>query len=151
MNVSVGQVYVEAGVSFPFSHSMQAWVSRKLSSAAKSSAKFEKKYGTGFSLMVNLSAKRHLSENRIVGPAVFKKSKDVEFTLFLPFDVIVAAEDGCRAAGEYLLNGICAIFQKAGIDPEGLEKNRASIIEHLCSDPKMLTEPWPRGRMSSRE
>lgn len=143
MKVSIGQIYIEPGVEFPFSDRMQAWLSKKLSSAAKASAEFEKKHGPGFNLIVRVSAKPQIQDNRIAGPTIFKKDKDVEFTLFLPFDVIMAAQDGCRVAAEYLLSGIRSVFQKAGIDPVKLDEQRASIIEHICSDPAMLTMPWP--------
>ncbi|HYO59109.1 hypothetical protein [Archangium sp.] len=144
MRVSIGQIYVKPGVSFPFSHLMQRWLSNELSSAASDSTEFERKYGAGFSLMVNVSADTQILDNQIKGPTIFKKDKDVEFTLFLPFDVIVAAADGCRVALEYLLGGVCSVFQKAGIDPGKLDEKRAFIIEHICSDPTMLTEePWP--------
>ncbi|MCP3140660.1 hypothetical protein [Pyxidicoccus xibeiensis] len=143
MKVSIGQIYIKPGVSFPFSHLMQRWLAKELSSAASDIAEFEKKHGIGFSLMVNVSADTQLMDNQIKGPAVFKRDKDVQFTLFLPFDVIAAAPDGCRVAMEYLLSGIRSIFQKAGIDPGKLDEKRTFIIDHICADPTMLTEPWP--------
>lgn len=143
MEVAIGQVYIRPGVNFPFSFRMQVWLSKKLTSAATKADAFEKKYGAGFSLMINLSAKTQISANEIKGPAVFKKDKDVEYTLFLPFDVIRAAEESRQAAAEYLLTGIHSIFEKVGIDTIKLDKKKTSIIDNLCSDPTMLHGPWP--------
>jgi hypothetical protein len=151
MKVSVGQVYIKPGVSLPFSTRMQVWLSQELTAAASDSAEFEKKYGAGFKLIVRVSADKHMSDNRIKGPTIFKKTKDVEFTVFLPFDVIVAAEEGCRVAVEYLLSGIRWVFEQTGIDPEMLDGKKEFIIERLCSDPTMLTRPWSQELSSAEE
>jgi hypothetical protein len=145
MKVSVGQIYIKPGVSLPFSHLMQRWLSAELSSVTDDSVESERKYGAGFNLVINVSADTQISDNKIKGPTIFKKDKDVEFTLFLPFDVIVAAADGRRVALEYLLGGIHSVFKQAGIGTERLAERKAFIIEHIYSDPTMLTEkPWPR-------
>lgn len=143
MNIYVAQSYIKPGVSFPFSHLMQRWMSEQLSSVARNFTEFERKHGVGFELMVRLSADVNTTDNVIKGPAVYKKDKDVEYTLFLPYDIIVKTNDECRGALEYLLTGIHRIFELAGIDPGMLEERRESIIAHICSDPTMLDEPWP--------
>ncbi|HZF51093.1 MAG TPA: ribonuclease E inhibitor RraB [Polyangiaceae bacterium] len=143
MKVSLGQSYFKPGAKFPFSHRMQVWMSEELSSLAKHFTEFERKYGAGYELMIQLSADRQISDNEIRGPAVYKKDKDVEYTLFLPYDVIIETKAGCRGALEYLLNGIFRIFELTGIDSGMLDERRDSIITHICSDPTMLDEPWP--------
>ena len=143
MIVYVSQIYGKPGVSFPFSHLMQGWMTDELSALAKHSTDFASKYGADFNLGVNLSADKNITDNQIKGPAIFKKTKDVEYTLFLPYDVIIQAEGGCRTALGYLLDGIRRIFVLAGVDPTMLDERRDSIITHICSDPTMLNEPWP--------
>jgi hypothetical protein len=122
---------------------MQVWLTKELSTVASVSAEFEKKFGTGFSLMVRVSADTQILDNEIAGPTIFKKDKDVEFTVFLPFDAISAETEGCRKALEYLLSGIRAVFQKVGIGTDMLDEKRTFIIEHICTEPAMLTGPWP--------
>jgi hypothetical protein len=143
MKVYVSQIYIKPGVSFPFSHLMQRWLSAELSSLANHSTDFAKKYGAEYELMIRLSADTQTTENEIRGPTVYKKTKDVEYSLFLPYDVIIKAKGGCRGALEYILNGICRIFKLTGIDPGMLNERRESIITHICSDPTMLDGPWP--------
>lgn len=143
MKISVGQIYIKPGVSFPFSHRMQIWLAGELSSAANDSAEFMKKYGTDFNLVVRISADTQISAPQIKGPTIFKRDRDVEFTVFLPFDTIASAADGCRAALEHLVTGIRSVFQQAGIDPGTLDEKRAFIIEHICAEPTMLKTPWP--------
>ena len=147
MRVSITQIYIKPGVEFPFSHLMQRWLSEELSSSADSSAEFVRKYGTEFEIAVNISADTQIMNNQIKGPGIYKKYKYVEYTLFLPYDVIDQASDGRRVALEFLLDGIRSIFQKAGIDPEKLDEKRAFIIDHISSDPTMLDEPWPQKRL----
>jgi hypothetical protein len=143
MNVYVAQSYFKPGAKFPFSHRMQVWMSKELSSLAKHCTEFERKYGAAYELTIQLSADRQTRDNEIRGPAVYKKTKDVEYTLFLPYDVIIESEGGCRSALGYFLNGISRIFELTGIEPAMLDERRGSIITHICSDPTMLDEPWP--------
>jgi hypothetical protein len=145
MKIFIGQVYIKPGVSFEFSHRMQLWLGEQMSLVACDSTRFQNKFGRDFDLMIRVSADTQITDNRIKGPAVFRKSKDVEYTVFLPFDVISKATDGCRAALTFLLAGIHSVFQQAGIDTKALDEQKNSIIEHICSDPTMLSEPWPSG------
>lgn len=144
MKVWVSQIYIEVGVNFPFSHLWQIWLTEQLSAIAFPSAKFVAKYGEDFKLGVNLSARKELRDNEVRGPSVFKKYRNVEYTLFLPYDVIIRSTDGCRVAMEFILKGIQDIFAKANIDADGFEAKKASIIDHVCSDATMLKKPWPK-------
>ncbi len=145
MNVSIGQIYVKPGISFPFSHLMQQWVSEELSSLSGPGTAFKQKYGAAFSLMLRISADTNIIENVIKGPTVFKRTKDVEYTIFLPFDVIKAAPDGCATAMRYILAGVREVFSLIGISTAALEASEQSIIHRVCSDPEMLRTDaaWP--------
>ncbi len=143
MNVDIGQLYIEPGVNFPFSHHMQVLVSEQLSEIAKPTLGFSRRYGESFDLIIRLSARKGTEENVIMGPTVFKKAKDVEYSLFLPYDAIMRAPDSRRAAVVFMLDGIQAVLQKAGVEAEGLPARREAIIERLCSDPMMIRGSWP--------
>lgn len=154
MKVFLGQIYGEPGVSFPFSHHMQTWLGNQLSDLATPSSEFLKKYSADFDLMVRVSARTKSAEVEVKGPTVFKKTKDVEYTVFLPYEVIVAAEDGCRAAMDLLMNGIQEVFARAHIEAPEFEAKKASMVEGVCSDAAMLKQPWlvalPRRESSPR-
>jgi len=141
MKVWFGQIYVECGVVFPFSHQFQRRLSDEVTALAKPSALFIEQYGMDFELMFRVSAKRILQDNELRGPTVFKKTKDVEYTVFLPFDVIMRHADAPRQAVMFLLNGVCDVFDKLEIDKARLLDQRESIIEGICSDPTMLADP----------
>jgi hypothetical protein len=150
MKVFISQLYIQPGVSFPFSHHMQSWLHEALSALAVPSPAFTDKYGADFNLIVRLSAKRELKQNEIKGPTVFKKEKDVEYTLLLPFEAIIEQGDMCRAALAFLFDGVRAIFARSGIEAPGLDAaKQEEIIEQICSGPDMLDGPWPAPRVSA--
>ena len=91
MNVFFSQIYIEPGVDFPFSYHFQRRLSEQVTSLVMPSARFLAKYGDDYKLIFNVSAKQVIQVNEIRGPTVFKKTKDVEYTAFLPFDVIRAS------------------------------------------------------------
>lgn len=141
MKVWFGQIYSEPGVAFPFSHHCQKRLSREVSSLVNPSAKFIDLYGKNFEIMFRVSAKLSITDNEIIGPAVFKKTKDVEYSVFLPFNQIIRHIDAPRIALKFLLKGVSDIFDSLNIDNAKLVQNQDSIIEGICSDPKMLEEP----------
>jgi hypothetical protein len=105
------------------------------------SAKFTNAYGRDFELTFNISAKQGLADNEIKGPTVFKKTKDVEYTVFLPFDVIIRQVDAPKHALTFLLKGVCDVFASLDIDNAKVLRKRQSLVEGICSDPTMLKEP----------
>jgi hypothetical protein len=143
MKIQVVQLYGKPGVSFPFSWQMQGWLAEELSSLSEPCVAFEKKYGADFVLRLYIGADTQMSDNRIKGPSIHKKSKEVEYYISLPFDVIAQSDEGLRSALAYLLSGIRHVFVLAGIDPGRLDQRTDSLIEHICSDSVMLKWPWP--------
>ena len=138
MKVYVSQIYISPGVNFDFTHHFQKLLSEELSAMVAQTGGFMRKYGPEFDLIFNMSAKKEIHENEIRGPSVYKKDKDVEFTIFLPFDVIGASTDRYRVALKFLLDGIRTVFDKLGIDSAKLEERKESIIERICSDSTMF-------------
>lgn len=145
MRVSVSQIYIEAGVSFPFSYAMQQFLKEELTGVASDevASAFLNRYGSDYGLMIHLSAKRGIDGNEVVGPTVSKKDKLIEYTLFLPFDRISKDADGRRAAARLLVRGIRDVFAAAGVDVAGLESSEEALVERLCEDATMLKRPWP--------
>jgi len=142
VNVFLGQIYQEVGASFPFSYVMQEWLGGQLSNLVTSSSEFFQKYGADFDLMVWISARKNSAETEIRGPAVFKKTKDVEYTVFLPYDTIAATEDERRTAILFLVDAIQEVFAREQIVASGLEARKTSMADHICSDPAMIEEDW---------
>ncbi len=140
MKVHFGQIYVEPGIAFPFSHHFQLRLGKELSSLIQPSTVFLQEYGTDWELMFRISAKTDIDNNEIRGPSVYKSDKDVEYTVFLPYDVITRTEDIPQAALKFLLTGCCHVFRQLEIDVAGIEDSTQAMIGSICSDPKMFAK-----------
>jgi hypothetical protein len=147
MKVTVCQVYVKPGVTLPFSHHMQRRLAGELSTMLLPSSAFTTKYGADFSLVLNISAEAATSETRIAGPAVYRRTRDVEYTLFLPFDAICAAKDRCRFAMACILSAVAVVVSRVGIDGTLLAKRTPEVVARISEDPTMIDGDWPRGPM----
>jgi hypothetical protein len=138
MKIHFGQIYIEPGVTFPFSILFQRRLSDEVTALIAPSALFTQRYGDDWELMFRVSAKRIISDNEIRGPSVFRKSKDVEFTIFLTFDAIQREASVARSAVTFLLRGVCSVLDSLGFETSAIQNSQASLAESLSSDPTML-------------
>jgi hypothetical protein len=138
MEIRCHQIYIEPGVSFPFSSIAIKYLDGGISNLVVPSAQFVREYGDDYRLVFNISAKHSLEENEVRGPTVFKKTKDVEYTLFLPFTIIVGHESAPQTALKFLFQGMYAVFDLLGIDASKVREQEAAMIKHVCSEPAMF-------------
>jgi hypothetical protein len=138
MRVHFGQIYIEPGITFPFSHHFQRRLAEEITALVKPSETFTKKFGADWELMFRISAKTQIDENEIRGPTIYKRDKNVEYTVFLPFDVIAHEDHVPQMALLFLLKGCCHVFRELGVDPAMIEKSAESMIDTICADPKMF-------------
>jgi hypothetical protein len=125
-------------VNFPFSHIAIKYLNEGISNLVDPSTQFVRECGEDYRLVFYISAKRALEENEIRGPAVFKKTKDVEYTLFLPFTVIDGSDYPPKAALQFLFQAMYAVFESFGIDTSRVVQAEESMIKHVCSDQAMF-------------
>jgi hypothetical protein len=138
MQIHFGQIYIQPGVSFSFSWHFQRFLSKETTALVVPSAKFVEAYGSDFELMFRISAKKGIQDNEIRGPTVFRKAKDVEYTVFLPFDVITHEPEVSKSALRFLLRGVCSVFKSLDIDTAMVLEKQESLIEQICSDTTMF-------------
>jgi hypothetical protein len=138
MKIQLVQIYIEPGVAFSFSHHFQRRMGAEITSLVEPSSSFVKDYAHDYKLVFNMSAKNAIDDNEIRGPTVFRKTKDVEYSIFLPFDLITKATDVPRAALRYLLKGICAVLDSLNIDTAKIVKQQDALVEEICNDPIMF-------------
>ena len=142
MKVYISQVYVKTKVSFPFSTQFQVWLGNQLTSMVCTSPAFMKAYGNDFSLVFRMSAKSLIDRTEIKGPSVYPAEKNVEYTIFLPFDVIKCQTDdgivSLRYALRLLLEAIISVFEKLGLEAPEILTRIDSLIEHVLSNSSML-------------
>jgi hypothetical protein len=138
MRISVSQIYIRPGVNFPFSHLFQRWISEELTAIVRPSDEFIRDFGNDFTLVFNLSAKADIHQNEIKGPTIFKETKDVEFTIFVPYDTIDKSGNSTARALRFFLDGTVNVFEALGIDANEVSKRMESMIQHVCSDASMI-------------
>jgi hypothetical protein len=138
MKIHFGQIYIEPGIAFPFSFLFQHRLADEITALIRPSAVFTTQYGDDWDLIFRVSAKRIVCDNKIRGPSVFRKSKNVEFTIFLPFDAIQGEASVTRSAVAFLLRGVCSVLGTLGFDTSAIQARQTSLIESLSTDPTMF-------------
>jgi hypothetical protein len=98
MKVYFGQIWVTSTAQLNFSHHFQIALSDVVSGLVAPSREFIQRFGEDYCLTIRISAKNGISNNEIKGPIVYKRDKEAEFVVFLPFDSIIASKDGRRSA-----------------------------------------------------
>lgn len=139
MNVYVTQIYIEPGVNFPFTCAFQRRMCNDLTKLVTPSEKFLKKYSEDFDIGFNVSAKAEIAEAEIKGPTVFKKAKDVEFTIFLPYHTgQYGTRESYRQPLLHFLESVVIVFERLGIDGSKVTEKSAEIVERILSDDTMF-------------
>lgn len=140
MRVYFSQIYIEQGAYFPFSHLFHKFMSDAVSQRVAPSPLFLSKYGADYSLIFRISAKHSLDEVELRGPTVFKKTQDVEYTIFLPFPVIMSERWPPHAALDRIVQGVCAVFDKLGIDAAEVRRCQEQLVAAICADSTMFQD-----------
>lgn len=141
MRIHVCQIYVEPGVSFPFTHVFQKHIGDLLTNAAVPKEAFADRFSADYDLIFNLSAKKGLLSPEIKGPAVFKRHKTVEYTIFLPgFLNAVHGKESLAAVISQLLKAIIAILGDLGMYAIAVEDEAANIAQDIVNAPGMIRQ-----------
>jgi hypothetical protein len=139
MSIYVSQIYPEAGVSYPFNHRFQKYLSDLVSAKVGTSKKFADLYGPEYDLIFRMSAKEGLAKPEIKGPTVFKRDKDVEYTVFLPFDRSVEMDAKTLSqALDFLLTSMIEILKELEMTTTGLSTELSAIVDRILGDAKMI-------------
>jgi hypothetical protein len=139
MKAFVGQIYIQPGITYPFSHVFQKWASIEISKRIKPSSIFLKKYSDDFEIMFRMSAKAELNNTEISGPTVYRKNKDIEFTIFLPY--LKSSDDNHEKLKQPLklfFDGVSIALESLGIDSSNIKKDSLDLIKKAISDPSMF-------------
>jgi len=139
MRALVGQIYIQAGVNYPFSHEFQNWVGNELSKLIEPSNAFLEMYSKDFDLMFRLSAKAELDEIEIKGPTVYTNDKDIEFTIFLPYQKIPLEEkDSFKQPLEMFLEGVTLALELVSVDSSKVRNDSSELAEKIISNNSMF-------------
>lgn len=142
MRIFIGQIYIKPGIEFPFSLYFQSWLGNALSKRIEASEQFNKAFGIEFGLGLRISAKQGIDRPEIKGPTVFKRDKDVEFTIFLPYqpndyhDRTVAV-----LLLEQVLQSAVLILQQLGLDAANVLGDMRQLRTEFLNTPGLLDRP----------
>ena len=141
MNIYFTQLYVEVGVCFPFSLHFQGWLSSEVSSLVEPAGPYLLKYGSDFSVVFYVSAKSSIEAPLIKGPTIFRKTKDIEYSIFLPFDREYSYEaEGYARPLSQILNCVVAVLDEMKLDVSKLRYNLDKLVHLAAADPS-TTDP----------
>lgn len=139
MKLFVGQVYIQPGVRFSFSHLFQKWIGEKLTELIVPSDSFLDKYPGGYDVIFRLSAKSEIYNTEIKGPTVFKKDKQIEYTIFLPHRDNVPDKDVMhRDALERFFDAVACALESLYIDAGEIRKRSAELTDSVLSNDAMF-------------
>ncbi len=145
MKIHVIQLYIDPETEYPFNWRFQVRMSKELSSMVTPSQKYLTKYGRTFDLIFYMSAKKDLKDNDIMGPGVYRKDKDVEYSVFLPADVINRSRNVPESALTFFLKGVCSVLESLEIDTSKIVARQQSLIKDICADPELFWDDSPGG------
>ncbi len=139
MNISVTQMYLEEDAGYPFSSYFQKWLAGELCKRTRPSANFLKRYPGEYTLGFYISAKKGIKAPEIKGPGVYRKTRDVKYTIFIPFDPKAKYERaGYRKPLAWIMDGVVAALKGLEIDASLLVEDSSSLIEVMASDTRMI-------------
>jgi hypothetical protein len=167
MQLHLGMFPVEPGAYVPFNCTFQKYISEQVTPLVDTSPWFSAKYGDDWKLIFNISARwspdeddtergEKLSDDvraklarvrwftseplrvELRGPTVFRKDKDVEYSIFLPFRRVIESETPPATALNHIFAGVYAVLEKMQIDTSKLRAEQDRIIQHVCSEPRLI-------------
>lgn len=139
MKIHIGQFYLEVGAAYSLSYRFQGFLGEELSSRVEPSEKFIAEYGEDYELMFRISAKSGLTAPDVKGPTVFKDDKDVEYSIFLPFDKDrPLGELQYREVLALLFHEIEVVLKSLGMEVKGLAQDARDIIDQIVKNPVMF-------------
>ncbi|MBP7370758.1 MAG: hypothetical protein KA902_04895 [Arenimonas sp.] len=139
MRVFVSQIYIQPGVNYPFSCDFQKWIGNEITERVEPSCVFLKKYSEDFEILFRMSAKAELNDIEIRGPTVYIKTKDIEFTIFLPYSKIsVGNMKSLEQPLILFFVGVSRALESLGIDSSKVRNDSLDLIEKIISNITMF-------------
>ena len=139
MRIFVGQIYIQPNINYPFSHIFQKWIGEELTKLVKPPELFLKKYSDEFNVIFRLSAKSEIDKAEIRGPTIFKKDKDIEFTIFLPHNGKPANKhEDCKQPLEIFFDCVVKVLESLSVDGSEIKKHIAELVDKAISDETMF-------------
>jgi len=139
MRIHISELYVDSGATHPFSHLLTQWMGEQLTKRVEPSEMFIRKYSKDFNVVFRLSAKVGIAQPEIAGPTLFRRTKDVEYSIFLPHEGRPPkTKSACKEPLRLFLDSVVKVLQVLKIDTQSIEQDAPGMIEHVISDSAMF-------------
>lgn len=138
MNIYVSQFYIEAGANYPFSHRFNHFISKAIADRIASPESFVQKYGEDFDLIFRMSARSDIQDTLIKGPAVFQRDKDVEYSIFLPYNGDNQDPRTFKEVVARLLSAIINVLTDLGFDASAVLRDSSELADQIVENPAMI-------------
>jgi hypothetical protein len=144
LKIFTRQIYTEPGIDYPLSHVFQQRIGEILSGLVHPSEEFRRTYGSDFRIIFKLSAKRDISFPEIIDPKVYKKTKDVEYSIFIPHDGsdVNKLDDYTKPIHNFLLD-VSSALERLKLNADEVKNNIDSIVKEITLDPAILKKRSP--------
>jgi len=144
MDIFFGQIYLEPDAVFPFSFKFNGWLTEQVARHVVDSDGFRGAYPGIMRLGFRISARKGLESVDLRGPTIFKRAKDIEFTIFVPHNKnrFQTAED-LQPIVDALLAGVIDALNKLFIDSSELKNHASEIVKDFKNIPGLLKEETP--------
>ena len=138
MKIDFTQCFIEPGVTFPFSIRFRDAISDGMSEILKTAdvGHFRPKW-KGYDLTICISAKSKIRMAEVAGPGVYRRDRELEYTVFLPYEALPTFADavGC------LVDTVCGIIGSLGIDIGDIGRWRNEFVALASTDPAYSDDP----------
>jgi hypothetical protein len=140
MKIFLGQIYIKPGISFPLSLRFQQWLGDELSQRVEISEAFSRTYSEDFGLGIRISAKADIAEPEIKGPTIFKRPRNVEFTVFLPYEARDCYDgEASRKIIQLILQSATRILEHVGLDATKVRDDSPALLAAFLARPEFIT------------
>ena len=145
MTILFTQIYTEADVNFPFSNDLLRFLDESVSNVTDPSTFYVNKFGNDFKIRIYINAQSNKLKNEIRGPRVYRKTKDIEYVIVLPYTVINKHSDHRQIALDFLFQGVIEILNQMEIDTHNLSEKVKTLIATILSNKLMFEDPASDG------
>ncbi|MEM9885748.1 MAG: hypothetical protein AAF849_07645 [Bacteroidota bacterium] len=132
MNITISSIFPEAGYNFNISYKIHEIIASEINEALTDLGTFDLTFGKDFDLGIIVSTKRKVNDLYVQGPAIFKREKIVDFTIWIPFREVKNSSSYTNSYIDYLIKGILELFERYDIDTT-IDKDFIDRIKLKCN------------------
>jgi hypothetical protein len=137
MKITFSQIYSEPGASFDLPGPLLKAVREGLDDLGRNidqlSAKVDRE---DFELVLIISASSKLDALEIKGPNIRRKTREIEFSLFVPWQETKSFEEKIDYILPKIGEGVIGVFKRYGVDITGVDNAIQMVLKQAKASPE---------------